>query len=142
MGGNSKGHRRRFGSVRQLASGRWQARYPSPEGLMRSADQTFATKTQAEKWLTKIEAQIIDDDWINPDDGRQPFGEYATAWIEERPNLRPSTIRNYRSVLRLHLLPAFGSRSMSEIREPQVRRWRRTLLDSDVVLLPWPGPTF
>lgn len=50
--GNSKGHRRRFGSVRQLASGQWQARYRGPDGLMRPADKTFPTKGEAEQWLT------------------------------------------------------------------------------------------
>ena len=29
---NSKGRRRRFGTVRRLPSGRWQARYPGPDG--------------------------------------------------------------------------------------------------------------
>jgi hypothetical protein len=37
-----------------------------------------------------------------------PFAEYASAWIEERPNLRPKTIRLYRYLLRAHLQPAFG----------------------------------
>jgi integrase len=56
MGGNTKGHRRRFGAVRQLRSGQWQARYLGPDGIMRPADRTFASKTEAERWLTRTEA--------------------------------------------------------------------------------------
>src|ERR1039458_5356234 len=37
--------KRRFGRVRQLASGRWQARYQGPDGLDRPAPETFASKT-------------------------------------------------------------------------------------------------
>ena len=96
--GNAKGHRRRFGSIRELASGQWQARYRGPDGIMRAADRTFPSKTEAERWLTRTEADILNDDWTNPDAGLIPFGEFATAWIEERPNLRPKTAENYRYV--------------------------------------------
>ena len=34
-----------------------------------SADDTFATKTDAEDWLTLKEAEILEDDWIDPDAG-------------------------------------------------------------------------
>jgi len=50
--------------------------------------------------------------------------------IEERPGLRPKTIELYRYLLRRHLVPAFGTRPMAEIREPHVRRWRKDLLDT------------
>src|SRR5215467_14209710 len=66
---NSKGRRRRFGAVRRLPSGRFQARYPGPDGVLRPADDTFDTKTEAEVWLTRKEAEIIDGDWIDPDAG-------------------------------------------------------------------------
>jgi len=97
---------------------------------MRPADQTFTTKTQAERWLTRTDAAIMSDDWIDPADGAIPFSEYAAAWIEERPNLRPATIEVYRYVFRRHLLPTLGSLAISDIKDPQVRRWRKNLLDS------------
>ena len=53
-------------------------------------------------------------------------------WIEERPGLRPKTIELYRYLLRRHLVPAFGTRPLAEIREPHVRRWRKDLLDTGV----------
>jgi hypothetical protein len=45
--------KRRFGRVRELPSGRWQARYKGPDGIDRPAPQTFARKVDAEKWLVK-----------------------------------------------------------------------------------------
>jgi hypothetical protein len=50
---------------------------------------TFNSNTSAERWLTLTKAEISQDDWIDPDSGRVPFGKYASAWIEERPRLRP-----------------------------------------------------
>ena len=38
--------KRRFGRVRRLPSGRYQARYRGPAGLDRPAPGTFATKTE------------------------------------------------------------------------------------------------
>jgi integrase len=128
--GNTRGRRRRFGSVRALPSGQWQARYRGPDGIMRPADQTFATKIAAERWLIRTEADILAGDWIDPVDGLTPFGEYAAAWIEERPNLRPSTVEVYRYVFHRHLQPTLGNVAIGEIRETHVRRWRKRLIDS------------
>lgn len=130
--GNAKGTRRRFGAVRQLQSGRWQVRYAGSDGIMRPADQTFGTKAEAERWLTRAEAEILDGDWIDPDAGRVPFGEYAADWIAERPNLRPNTIRLYRYLLRDHLLPDFGNVPLNRLTDSRIRRWRRELLDTGV----------
>jgi len=99
---------------------------------MRPADQTFATKTDADVWLTRKEAEILDGDWIDPDAGKVKLADYGATWIEERPNLRPKTIRLYRYLLRSHIAAHFEGVSVSEIKEPQVRRWRKKLLDSGV----------
>jgi hypothetical protein len=57
--------RRRFGRVRKLPSGRYQARYQGPDGIDRPAPTMFATKRAAEVWLVKMEAEIRDDQWIS-----------------------------------------------------------------------------
>jgi Phage integrase, N-terminal SAM-like domain len=124
--------KRRFGRVRELPSGRWQARYKGPDGIDRPAPRTFDSKTSAERWLTLTEAEIIQGDWIDPDAGRVLFGSYARDWIEERPGLRPKTIELYRYLLRRHLDPVFGARALADIKEPHVRRWRKNLLDAQV----------
>ena len=124
--------KRRFGLVRELPSGRWQARYKGPDGIDRPASQTFDSKTSAERWLIVIEAEVIQGEWINPDAGRVLFGKYARDWIEERPGLRPKTVQLYGYLLRSHIAPAFGARSLADIKEPHVRRWRKNLLDADI----------
>ena len=128
----SRNGKRRFGRVRQLASGRWQARYPGPDGIDRAAPETFAGKTDAEVWLVTIEAEILNDQWLNPDDGKVPFGTYARDWIDERPDLRPKTVELYQYLLRRHLNPTFEAKPIAEIKEPQVRRWRKKLLNDGV----------
>ncbi|MEU9201406.1 tyrosine-type recombinase/integrase [Streptomyces sp. NPDC048332] len=127
---NQKGKRRRFGSVRKLPSGRFQARYPGPDGLLRSAPETFPTQTDADRWLVRKEAEILDGRWKNPDD-KVLFGVYADAWFKERDYAATTRERNG-SALRLHVLPTFASVVLSEITTPQIRRWRAGLLESGV----------
>jgi integrase len=122
--------KRRFGRVRQLPSGRWQARYKGPDGIDRPAPHTFESKARADRWLALQEAEIIRGDWIDPDAGRVNFGEYATTWIEERPGLRPKTVQLYRYLLRRYLAPTFATAVLPDITEPRVRRWRKAQLDS------------
>jgi integrase len=128
MMGNKKNRRRRFGAVRELPSGRWQARYRGPDDIFRPADQTFASKTDAEVWLTRKEAEILDGDWINPDDGKVLLSDFGKSWIEERPK----TIRLYNYLLRAHIEPHFKGKTVAEVKEAHVRRWRKKLLDSGV----------
>jgi integrase len=122
--------RRRFGRVRRLPSGRYQARYRGPDSVDRPAPRTFGTKREADIWLVKTEAEIHGGQWLDPDEGLVPFGKYARAWIEERPNLRPNTIEVYRYVLAKHLTPTFGPQAVADITDSAVRRWRKKLLDS------------
>lgn len=78
----------------------------------------------------KTEADILDDEWIDPDLGRITFGDYAWSWINERPGLRPKSIQLYEYLLRRHLEPSFGTKPIAAIREQHVRRWRKQLLDA------------
>jgi integrase len=124
--------KRRFGRVRQLASGRWQARYAGPDGIDRPAPETFASKTDAEIWLTLKEAEIRNGDWINPDDGKVKLADYATTWIDERPKLRPKTVTLYCYLLRGHIVPGLGQVPIASISPGRVRTWRKQLLDTGV----------
>ncbi|GHA67105.1 putative prophage phiRv2 integrase [Streptomyces tauricus] len=127
---NAKGRRRRFGSVRKLPSGRFQARYRGPDGLMRTADKTFATQTDADRWLVKQEAEILDGNWQNPD-VTVIFGDFAESWFKDRDYAATTRERNA-GVLKLHILPSFRAVPLREITTPQVRRWRTDLLASGV----------
>jgi hypothetical protein len=68
-----------FGTLRQLPSGRWQARYRGPDGLLRAAPGTFTRKTDGARWLAMTEAELLAGIWIDPDAGRVPFTDCATA---------------------------------------------------------------
>ena len=129
---NAKGRQRWFGTIRRLPSGRYQARYHDPDGVRRAADDTFATKTAAQDWLTLKEAELLEGEWVDPDAGAVFVADYAATWIEERPGLRPKTVLIYTGLLRCHVAPHFEHVTVAEVTLARVRRWRRKLLDSGV----------
>ena len=66
---NREGHRR-FGNIRKRESGRFQIRYPGPDGRMRTGPDTYERKSDAERALTLIEAQMMAGSGQTPIAGR------------------------------------------------------------------------
>jgi len=124
--------RRRFGRIRKLPSGRHQARYRGPDGIDRPAPRTFASKTDANQWLTRVEAEIIKETWRDPDAGRVPLGDYTQEWIKHRPGLRPRTVDLYRWLYRRYIAPTMADRLLSDITPGVVRSWHADLLTDGV----------
>ena len=85
-------NRREFGAVEPLPSGRWRARYTGPDARQRSAPTTFATRGDADRWLTVVRADMLRGQWSAPELADVTLGEYITAWLRGRaPSLRPRT---------------------------------------------------
>jgi integrase len=124
--------RRRFGRVRKLPSGRWQARYPGADGLDRPAPSTFPTKRDAEVWLSVVESELVQGTWLDPDAGLVPLGEYAERWVRERPGLAPKTRVLYEGLLRLHIQPVLGGLALADVTPARIRSWRQNMLDGGV----------
>lgn len=123
------GKKRSFGRVRKLPSGRYQARYLGADGVDRPAPHTFRTKRDADDWLAERQAELRAGDWSDPDAGKVPFGAYAATWITER-GIGASTADLYRSLLRNHLDPTFGTVAVADITSARVRAWRVARLDA------------
>ncbi|MCT2281330.1 site-specific integrase [Micromonospora chalcea] len=120
--------KRRFGRIRKLPSGRYQARYPGPDGIDRPAPHTFARKTDADRWLTAVEADILKGTWHDPNRGRIALGEYVTTWIDHRPNLRPRTVDLYRWLSRKYIEPTLSAVLLSDLTPGRVRAWYAELV--------------
>jgi integrase len=127
-----KKSRRRFGWVRELPSGRFQASYLGPDTKRRNAPNTFATETDAERYLVNVESLIMRDEWTDPLRGRIKFGDYASVWVSERPGLRTRTVELYGWLLRKHIVPYLGNVELGKLTTPLIRQWRAERLDSGV----------
>ncbi|TLP66560.1 site-specific integrase [Microbispora fusca] len=128
---NRDGHRR-FGNIRKLPSGRFQIRYPGPDGRIHTGSTTYATKTDADRALTLLEAQMISGEWTDPHRGKVLLGDYAQTWIKERPGLRPKTVELYTWLLERHVAPGLGEVPVGKLTTALVRSWRAALIDKGV----------
>jgi integrase len=99
---------------------------------MRSAPRTFARRSEAERYLSLIEAQIARGEWIDPARATVQLRDYATQWIDQRPGLRPRTVDLYRSLLRRHINPRLGDVPLGKLDTPLIREWRAKLLADGV----------
>lgn len=123
-----KSRRRRFGRLRKLSSGRWQARYTTSDGIERSGPRTFATKTEADRYLAAVEADLHRGAWIDPKAGRLTVADWTRAWLPRyiarrgKP-LRPKTVALYEGLLRSTILPTFGTTPLDQMRRSAVEAW-------------------
>jgi integrase len=131
VSGNTKGRKRRFGSVRQLPSGSWQARYTGPDGFLRTGSAPFDTKRAAEQWLVEVESNILKGEWIDPDAGKIELDEYITRWIKER-DLKPRTREEYERHIRLHVRTQLGNVALNQMNPQRVRSWRAERFDAGI----------
>jgi hypothetical protein len=99
---------RRFGNIRKRESGRYQIRYPGPDGRMRTGPETYERKSDAERALSLIEAQMISGVWADSDRSKIKLQDYAAYWIAQRAGLRPRTVDLYSWLCRKHINPYLG----------------------------------
>jgi len=138
--------RKQFGTIRKLASGKYQARY-FLDGIQKSArtlddkPMTFATYDQARKFLNQLELDL--DKGINPyelEQARKKSQSYTLrqrvemylepasgARLAHKP-LRAATIRNYEHLSKNYLFRQFddfclAEMLVTEITRADVRKW-------------------
>ncbi|WP_442576429.1 tyrosine-type recombinase/integrase [Microbacterium sp. F51-2R] len=147
--GSAAAKREGWGSLRKLPSGRWQARYPAPDGetyTARTDDDkplTFLTKTDARAWLASMHTTIARGEWERPSAGAArrraeaaaeqarsiSFSEYADQWIariraEPKKNGKRralGTVRSYKGKIDGYLVPEFGDLLVREVDLERIR---------------------
>src|SRR3954463_1122239 len=119
--------RRSFGAIRRLPSGRYQARYPGPDGRMRTAPCTFESRSDAGRFLSAVETDMQRGLWSDPKTGDTTLRVSADAWLAERRVrgrvLAPRTVDTYRHSLDMWILPFLGDMPLRTLTPATVRRW-------------------
>jgi integrase len=122
--------RRSWGALRELPSGRWQARYPDADtGRLTPADQTFASKTAADRWLNRKRAEL--DAGIGVDDraGKQPLADLWPAYVRTWGGLAPSSKASYETAWRLRIEPHFGATRVRRIKPSDIDEWVSAMIE-------------
>jgi Phage integrase, N-terminal SAM-like domain len=113
------GRRRPWGSVRRLASGRYQARLldgsPAPD--------TFPTKAEASRWLSLAEADLVRGTFVHPSlNANVSVAEWLEEWRASHSlHKRPTTLVRDESAIRRHLVPRLGDVQLAKLRQTDVQ---------------------
>ena len=120
----------------------WYAKYRLPDGhqVQRKIGPAWSergrpptgyfTKRTAEGWLQDVLGEARRGTLPGMRSGGATFAEAAEEWlrfIAQDRERKPSTLRDYRSVLNAHLLPAFGDRPLESITVDEIEAWRASL---------------
>jgi len=120
----------------------WYAKYRLPDGrqVQKKIGSAWSergrppvgwfTKRTAEAWLRDLLDQARRGTLPGMVRTGVTFADAAAEWlrfIEEDRSRKPSTLNDYRSALKAHLLPAFGEQPLESITPEQIDVWRRRL---------------
>jgi integrase len=113
------GRRRQWGSVRRLASGRFQARLPDGS----AAPDTFPTKAEASRWLALAEADVVRGTFVHPSvNANVSVAEWLEEWRASHSlHKRPTTLVRDESAIRRHLVPRLGDVQLAKLRQTDVQ---------------------
>lgn len=110
-------------SIERRPNGRWRARYRlHPGGPQRA--RHFDRKVDAERFLTRVQGQLLDGSYIDPSAGQVVVRNYAVAWQAAQIH-RPTTVVQVDAHLRNHILPTFGDRTLASLRPTEIQTWVR-----------------
>jgi integrase len=122
--------------------GVWYAKYRLPDGRQQKKrigpawsergrpPAGFFTKRTAEAWLRDVLDQANRGELGGMVRTGRTFNEAADRyleWLRDDLARKPSTLRDYASILKHHLRPAFGELRVEDITPDRVSRWHRAL---------------
>lgn len=117
IGGQGMG----MASVTKRPNGRWRARYRDRSG--REHARHFGRRVDAESWLGEANAALVTGTWTSPERGKATVEVWAEQWVATQTQLKESTAYRYRSLLRAHIIPQWGTRRLIDISHAEVATW-------------------
>ena len=122
-----RGRQSGWGTVAQLPSGRYIARWSDTDGRRCQAEQTFETPTDARAFLATVKADLLRRTYRAPRKVIETLADYGVRWVETRPGIKASTRHQYEIDFRRHIELYLGERILDRIEPEAVRRWHATL---------------
>ncbi|BDZ39360.1 tyrosine-type recombinase/integrase [Microbacterium suwonense] len=108
---------------------RYRIRYRTPEN--RQTDKRgFRTKREAAEYLTSVETQKSQGDYIAPSRSRIDVNTWAIAWQQTLAHLKPTTRSGYIYSLNRHVLPRWGRIHLADISHTDLQVWAGELSET------------
>jgi len=90
----------------------------------------IGTKKNAEKKLSELLSQIDTGSFIKP--SKTTLADYLDRWLTDYvyPNLAPRTAEGYACIVRQHLIPKLGNKSLTQLRPEHLQKYYAEMLES------------
>ncbi|WP_329051151.1 multidrug DMT transporter permease [Amycolatopsis sp. NBC_01488] len=114
--------------VDQTGQDTWRVRYRRADGTIASI-AGFPDEAAANNYIDDMETDKRRGKWIDPTGGQTTVAEWAGDWIDAL-DIDRRTEDNYRSFLKVHVLPRWGTTALADITNSKVRSWEKKLRQS------------
>ncbi len=111
--------------VERVGRNTWRVRYWKDDGTLGSI-RGFTNKIEAEHKAEDMEADQRDGSFIDPAHGRTSLQAWVEEWLPAL-DVDPRTEDNYRSALRRHILPRWGTTALLDISSIRIAAWQKDL---------------
>ncbi len=115
-------------SVQMMDKGKWRVRYRSPDGKSRS--KTLRTGEQARRFAATLETSISSGEWIAPERAKVTISDWAPTWLPTLHDRRRTTRARTESVVRVHVVPKWGTWQSRAVTHSDVAKWVAELVAS------------
>ncbi len=88
----------------------------------------FTSRKNVENYARDQEAAIRNNTYADPRAGRITLTDWVNRWFPAL-DLEPTTLRNYRYLIEVLILPAFGDRSLESLTPEEISTWERQLAE-------------
>ena len=83
----------------------------------------LARKADTRRWLDEATSALVTQAWTAPERGRVTVTVWAEQWLEAQTGIKPGTHYRYGSLLRTHILPAWGQHRLAKVAHADVAAW-------------------
>jgi integrase len=103
----------------------WRSRWRGSDGTLESKPG-FTSRRAAENYGRDQEAAIRNNTYVEPRAGRITLTEWVNMWFPAQ-NLELNTLSTYRYTIEVHILPAFGNRTLASLTPEEIAVWEKQI---------------
>ena len=108
-------------NIAKREDGRWRARYRDARGKEHA--RHFARKIDAQQWIDSVTTAVRTGSYVDPNDSRIRFADWAPRWLATKVNLKETTRATYENLLQNHVLPDWQTAPLADITHESVAAW-------------------
>jgi integrase len=122
------------GHLRKRSDGSWTLVYELPRDPVtgkrrRKWETVHGTKKDAERLLRQRLSEIDDGAFIEP--SKLTVAQFLEQWLKDyaATHVRPKTLEGYESIIRVHVVPAFGSVPLAKLTPTPIQALYASMLE-------------